>query len=50
MKNISNPNMNEKRGDIMVMLKKANDELDNEINKLMNDESDPLNALIKGIY
>jgi hypothetical protein len=31
MENISNPNINEKRGDIMVMLKNANDELNNEI-------------------
>jgi hypothetical protein len=50
MENISNPNMNEKRGDIMVMLKNANDELDKEIERLMNNESDPLNMLVKEIY
>ena len=38
MDNISNPNTNEKRGDIMVILKKANDELDNEIKELMSDK------------
>jgi hypothetical protein len=50
MENISNPNVNEKRGDVMVMLKNANDELDNEIKRLMNNESDPLNILVKEIY
>ena len=43
MENISNPNINEKRGDIMVMLKNANDELNNEIEWLIQGESDPLN-------
>ena len=49
MENISNPNINEKRGDIMVMLKNANDELNNEIEWLIQGESDPLNKLIQGL-
>ena len=47
MENISNPNINEKRGDIMVMLKNANDELNNEIEWLIQGGSDPLNKLIQ---
>jgi hypothetical protein len=33
----------------MVMLKNANDELDNEIKRLMNNESDPLSVLVKAV-
>jgi hypothetical protein len=47
MEDISNPNINEKRGDIMVMLKNANNELNKEIEAFIEGESDPLNKLLK---
>jgi hypothetical protein len=49
MKYIDSPEMLEKRGDIMIMLKRANEVLDKEIEDLMNNKSDPLNLLIKEI-
>ncbi|MBR6908180.1 hypothetical protein IKN40_07010 [bacterium] len=49
MKYIDSPEMLEKRGDIMIMLKRAYEVLDKEIEDLMNNKSDPLNLLIKEI-
>ena len=53
MNNITSPNTNEKRGDVMVMLKKAYDDIEKELDDVASGKSsskDEYKVIINEIY